>query len=87
MAVDTVSVVQRDEKDHVSEGGVPANVEELVTRKARMGRVRFRKAGYRLEAPHTPSDPTARPTTPPMIPPVNVALLKSSVSSCVEEVA
>lgn len=45
-----------------------------VIKKARKGSVRLRKAGYRVEAAHTPNAPAAVPTIPPPIPPLRVAL-------------
>jgi hypothetical protein len=53
---------------------VPAKVPGEMAKKVRSGMVSERKAGKRLLAHHTAPPPRARPTRPPMAPPVTVAL-------------
>ncbi len=56
---------------------LPANVPELVIRKALNGNVKLRKAGNLAVAPHTPRAPKPNPAIPPMMPPLRVSLLRS----------
>lgn len=50
------------------------NVPVEVTRKARIGSVRALKDGYLRDAPTTAPRPTAVPMSPPIVPPLTVAL-------------
>ena len=56
---------------------LPANVPELVIRKALNGTVKLRKAGNLAVAPHTPRAPKPNPAIPPIMPPLRVSLLGS----------
>ena len=55
-------------------GNLPEKVPLEVIKKARSGRVNWRKAGYLVLAAQTPKPPAARPIRPPPMPPLTVAL-------------